>query len=160
MLRTTLLLSLALVALPSCKKKDTTDKPAVSDKGTAETTPPPTAPTAPTPAPVAGDQPAAAGTPVATNPKDLFAEFTKPGGDAMALIDKYHAGATFTGKVKTVGAEQVFLDVDGKNMISTQFTDPAAMKAKNLKAGDSVTVTCKIGGASDNLMMVTDCVLK
>ncbi|MDB4954652.1 MAG: hypothetical protein JWO36_2221 [Myxococcales bacterium] len=167
MLRTTLLLSLSLLVVPSCKKKDAGDKPATAEKGTAETAPAVPAPTAPapTPAPAAADQPEAAGTPVATNPKDLFAEFTKPGVDGMALLDKYHAGATFTGKIKSVGAEEngtpvIMLDVDGKSMISVQFTDPAAIKAKKPKAGDSITVTCKIGGASDNLMMVTDCVLK
>jgi hypothetical protein len=51
------------------------------------------------------------------------------------------------------------MDVDGKNIISLDFTEPVPAKAKGLKAGDSVTVTCKIGGASGALMMVSDCVL-
>jgi hypothetical protein len=169
MIRTALVLSLSLVVLPSCKKKEGDAKPATAEKAAGET-----APAAPTPAapaveapaaPAGAEAPAAAGTPVATNPKDLFAEFTKPDADGMALIEKYRAGATFTGKIKSVGAEEsgkpvIMLDVDGKNTISVDFTDPAAIKAKKPKAGDSITVTCKIGGAMDALMMAIDCVLK
>ena len=64
-----------------------------------------------------------------------------------------------------VGAEEngdpvLFMDVDGKAKISLGFTDKAAIKAKKLKVGDELTVTCKIGGAMDNLMQVTDCVAK
>ena len=108
---------------------------------------------------------AAAGTPAATNPKDLFAEFTKPDADMMALITKYENGATFTGKLVNVAAEAngdpvLFMDVDGKSKISLGFTDKAAIKAKNLKVGDELTVTCKIGGAMDNLMQVIDCSAK
>ena len=108
---------------------------------------------------------AAAGTPAATNPKDLFAEFTKPDGDVMALMTKYENGATFTGKLVNVAAEAngdpvLFMDVDGKSKISLGFTDKAAIKAKNLKVGDELTVTCKIGGAMDNLMQVIDCTAK
>lgn len=109
--------------------------------------------------------PAAAGKPVETNPKDLFADFTKEGGDVMALMTKYEHGATFTGKLVTVSAEEsgtpvLFVDVDGKAKISLGLADPAPFKAKNLKVGDEITVTCKIGGAMDNLMQVTDCTTK
>jgi hypothetical protein len=167
MLRTALLLSLSLLVVPTCKKKDEGDKPATAEKATAEpaAAPAPTPAADPAAAPAPAAAPEAAGTPVATNPKDLFAEFTKPDTDGMALLDKYRPGATFTAKIKSVGAEEdgtpvIMLDVDGKSMISVKFTDPAPIKAKKPKAGDSITVTCKIGGASDNLMMVTDCVLK
>lgn len=113
----------------------------------------------------AAEPAAAAGTPVATNPKDLFADFTKPDADGMALLTKYENGATFTGKLVNVAAEEngdpvLFMDVDGKAKISLGFTDKAAIKAKKLKVGDELTVTCKIGGAMDNLMQVTDCVAK
>jgi len=109
--------------------------------------------------------PAAAGKPVETNPKDLFADFTKPDADVMALMTKYENGATFTGKLVTVAAEEsgtpvLFVDVDGKAKISIGVADPAPFKAKNLKVGDEITVTCKIGGAMDNLMQVIDCTTK
>lgn len=108
---------------------------------------------------------AAAGTPVATNPKDLFAEFTKPDADGMMLLTKYEHGATFTGKLVNVAAEAngdpvLHMDIDGKAKMSLAFTDIPAIKAKGLKVGDEITVTCKIGGAMDNLMMVTDCAQK
>lgn len=78
-------------------------------------------------------------------------------------MDKYKGGATFTAKVKTVAAEEngdpvIMLD-GGKGTISVSFTDKAAIKAKAPKVGDSLTVTCMIGGATDALMMVTDCKL-
>lgn len=113
----------------------------------------------------AAEPTAAAGTPVATNPKDLFAEFTKPDVDGMMLITKYEHGATFTGKIVAVAAEAngdpvLHMDIDGKAKMSLAFTDIPAIKAKALKVGDEITVTCKIGGAMENLMMVTDCAPK
>jgi hypothetical protein len=98
--------------------------------------------------------------PVKTTPKDLFAEFTDPKADGMALINKYHDGATFSGKVSLKGAEEtgkpiLWIDLDGKNHMSLDYTDVA--QAKAVKDGDTITVTCKIGGATGSLMMVTDC---
>ncbi len=147
MTRTALLLALSLALFPACKKKDEAAPAGGNAPAAAEKT---------------AEAPKAAA-PVKTTAKDLFAEFTDPKADGMKLLDKYQNGATFTAPVKTVGAEEsgkpvVMLDVDGKNMISVDFTDPVAAKAKELKAGDSLTVTCKIGGASGALMMVTDCV--
>lgn len=115
--------------------------------------------------PAAGEPAAGGGAAFATNPKDLFAEFTKADADVMALMTKYENGATFTGKLVNVAAEAngdpvLHMDVDGKAKISLAFTDKAAIKAKNPKVGDELTVTCKIGGAMDNLMMVTDCTSK
>ena len=103
---------------------------------------------------------APAGGPVKTDPKALFAEFTAPGTDGMKLLDKYHDGATFSGKVSLKGAEEsgkpiLWIMLDGNKHISLDYTDVA--KAKTVKDGDTVTVTCKIGGADGNLMMVTDC---
>jgi hypothetical protein len=102
------------------------------------------------------------GGPVKTTPRDLFADFTKPDADGLALLDKYRDGATFTGMLKTVGEDEsgravLMMDVDGRNIISLDFTN--ADQAKGHKQGESLTVTCKIGGASGALMMVTDCVL-
>ncbi len=130
-----LLLSLAL-SVTACGKKD--------DKGGGKTD--------------ESAEPAAG--PVKTTPKDLFAAFSDPKADGMALLNKYHDGATFSGKVSVKGAEEtgkpiLWIDIDGKNHMSVDYTD--VTQAKAVKDGDTITVTCKIGGASGNLMMVTDC---
>jgi len=106
-------------------------------------------------------EPAAkAGGPVKTDPKALFDEFTKPGVDGMALIDKYHDGATISGKASVKGHEEdgkpiLWIMLDGNKHISLDYKDVA--KAKAIKDGDTVTATCQVGGAMDNLMMLTDC---
>src|SRR5258706_14146495 len=41
----------------------------------------------------AAEPAAAAGGPVKSTPKDLFAEFSDPKSDGMKLLDKYHDGA-------------------------------------------------------------------
>lgn len=155
------LLTLALVSSFSVACDSKTEEKKVEPK-TAVTPPAATAPVA---APEVAAPPAAAAVPLATTPKDMFAEWTKTDADGLALMTKYENGATFTGKLVTVGAEEdgtpvLFMDVDGKSRISLGFTDVAPVKAKNFKAGDELTVTCKIGGAMDALMQVTDCVLK
>ena len=99
---------------------------------------------------------------VKTTPRELFADFTKPDADGLALLDKYREGATFTGMLKTVGADEtgrpvLMMDVDGRNSIALGFANP--LQAMGHNQGESLTVTCKIGGASGALMMVTDCVL-
>lgn len=99
---------------------------------------------------------------VKTTPRELFADFTRPDVDNLALVDKYRDGATFTGMLETVGEDEngrpiLMMDVDGRNIISLAFIDPR--QAMGHKQGESLTVTCKIGGASGALMMVTDCVL-
>ena len=81
----------------------------------------------------------------------------------MALLTKYDAGATVTGKVIAASKEEsgtpvIFLDIDGKHKMSLKFTDPASVKGT--KIGDTLTVTCKIGGADEQVMMVTDCAKK
>jgi hypothetical protein len=96
--------------------------------------------------------------PVKTDPKALWADFNG-GVKGMDLLDKYRDGATFTGTVKNVGEEIdhdpfVAVDIDGKNIIMLKFADKA--KAK-VKAGDSITVTCKIGGASGAMMLADEC---
>ncbi len=159
------LLTLALVASFSVACDSKTDDKKVEAKTTAAPTAA-TAPaaTAPAATPVVEAPPAAAA-PVVITPKDLFAEWTKPDADGLALMTKYEHGATFTGKLVNVSAEEsgtpvLFMDVDGKSKISLAFTDVEAIKAKKLKVGDELTVTCKIGGAMDALMQVTDCVAK
>jgi hypothetical protein len=147
-MRIALLLSLSLLAFPACsKKKDdaaggakTADKAAAGDdKGAAP-----------------------AGGPVKTDPKALWADFTAPNTDAMKLLDKYHDGASFSGKASVKGAEEsgkpiIWVDIDGTNHMSLDYTDVA--KAKAVKDGDTVNVTCKVGGADPTmkLMMMTDC---
>jgi hypothetical protein len=110
-------------------------------------------------------EPAAAAGPVKTTPQALWADFTDPKVDGMKLLDKYRGGATFTGTIKIASAQEngdpiLFMDVDGSNnKISLDFIDKAAIKAKAPKVGDSLTVTCQIGGASGALMQVMDCKL-
>ena len=98
--------------------------------------------------------------PVHTTPRELFVDFTRPAADGVLLLEKYRDGATFTATIKTVGAEEdgtpvVWVDVDGENLLTLDFADPAPA---NLRAGARVTVTCRIGGASGALMIVTRCV--
>ena len=137
-----MIFSLSFLAMAACGKKSD-DKTAA--KGAEPAAAAPAAP---------------AGGPVKSTPKDLFAEFSDPNADGMKLLDKYHDGATFSGKVAVKGAEEsgkpiLWIDIDGKNHMSLDYTDVNAAKA--VKDGDTVTVTCKIGGASGTLMMVTDC---
>lgn len=97
--------------------------------------------------------------PVHTTAKQLFEDFTRPEADGLVLLDKYRDGATFTATIKTVGTEEdgapvVWIDIDGENVMSLDFDEPAP---RDLRAGAELTVTCKIGGASGALMMVTSC---
>lgn len=97
--------------------------------------------------------------PVLTTPKQLFDDFTSPDTNGIALLDKYRDGATFTATIKTVGTEEdgkpvVWIDVDAENLMSLDFADPAP---RDLHPGAELTVTCKLGGASGALMMVTSC---
>jgi hypothetical protein len=96
--------------------------------------------------------------PVQTTPRALFEDFTRPDADGFALADKYRDGATFTATIKTVGAEEdgalvVWIDIDGENLMTLDFAEPPA----RVQVGGELTVTCKIGGASGALMMVTGC---
>jgi hypothetical protein len=136
--RTTLALALACSLFAACSKK--TDSGANAADKSAE-------------APAAG--------PVKTTAADLFADFTKPGGDAMALMNKYHDGATFSGTVKTAPGDEapttmIIAAGDKKNIIA-QFKPEAAAKIKTVKSGDSVTITCKVDGASGAMMQASDC---
>jgi hypothetical protein len=149
MTRIALCLSLSLLVFPACKKKD--DAAGKGSAATAEKT-----------TDKGGDKAAPAAGPVKTTPKDLFAEFGEGNkADPMALMDKYKDGATFSGVVKTAPGDaaptSAIMDVDGKNMIMMDFKDAAAVKA--VKAGDTITATCKIGGESGAMMQVNDCEL-
>jgi hypothetical protein len=145
-------LSLALFAVTACgkdsKSKDTDkDKGSSAAGGTKEKE-------KPTDPPAAG--------PFKTDPKALFAEFGEnSGADPMALIDKYKNGATFSGVITTGPGDAMpnaaMMDVDGKNHIMMDFTDAASIK--DVKAGDTITATCQIGGEMDTMMQVSDCVL-
>jgi hypothetical protein len=100
--------------------------------------------------------------PVATTPHQLFEDFTRPDADGLALLDKYAGGATFTATIKTVGVDEdgapvVWIDVDGDNVMSLDFAPPPP---QGLRAGSRLTVTCRIGGASGALMMVTGCLVR
>jgi len=96
--------------------------------------------------------------PVVTTPQALFADFTRPEADGLALLDKYRDGATFTAIIHTIGSEDdgrpvVWIDVDGENLMTLDFAEPP----RELVVGGELTVTCRIGGASGALMMVTGC---
>lgn len=127
---------LSLITACGNKKDDKSDKSAVPDKPAG---------------------------PSKVDVKALWADFSG-GLKGMALLDKYRDPVTFTAPVKSVGEEMdhspiVLLDVDGKNMITLKFTDPKVVLARAPKAGDSLTVTCKIGGANGVLMMALDCTM-
>lgn len=94
--------------------------------------------------------------PVKTTPLRLFDEFMH--ADA-ALVDRYRDGVTFSAVIKTVGEDErgrpvVWIDVDGTDLITLDFSDPPPT---GLRAGTTLTVTCRIAGASGALMMVTAC---
>jgi hypothetical protein len=100
------------------------------------------------------------GGPVKTSPQALFADFAPDSKlKGMDLLDKYHDGATFTGnviaKLGGEGKDTPYVDAGNNNKISLEYQDAA--KSKAVKIGDSVTVTCKIGGESGHLMMALDC---
>src|SRR5262245_8894281 len=96
--------------------------------------------------------------PIHTTPRELFEDFTRPDADGPTLLDKYRAGATFTATIRTAGVDDdgrwvVWVDVDGENMMTLDFAEPPG----ELEVGGELTVTCRIGGASGALMMVTSC---
>lgn len=155
MIRTTLAIAFCcLFTAAACKKKkeeggDTT-KTTTADKTTEKTG-----------GDMAGGDKAAADKPKEMSATDLWNDYNKPGQDGMALMEKWRAGVIVNGTVKTVAGENsVWLDGAGHN-VQLDFTDAAALKAKGVKAGDTVTAQCKIGGSDgSNLMMLTDCALK
>jgi hypothetical protein len=153
MLRTSIVIALALLVAPACKKKEgeggkpaegaKTDKPA---EGAAK--------------------PAESGGAPAMEAPALFADYNAPGQDGLALMKKWENGVAVSGTVKRVITEEagnvaVWLDGGDKNNVSLGFTDEGkAAKDKGVKEGDKVSAQCKIGGASGTLMMLIDCVLK
>jgi hypothetical protein len=99
--------------------------------------------------------------PVETTPRALFDDFTRPDADRIALVDKYAGGVSFTATIKTVGSDDegapvVWIDIDGENVMSLEF----ARRPDGLRAGALLSVTCRIGGASGALMMVTSCLVR
>jgi hypothetical protein len=94
--------------------------------------------------------------PVKTTTLRLFDEFMHAD---IALVDRYRDGVTFSAVIKTVGEDErgrpvVWIDVDGTDLITLDFSDPPPT---GLRAGATLTVTCRIAGASGALMMVTAC---
>ncbi|MDQ3364958.1 MAG: hypothetical protein M3680_05975 [Myxococcota bacterium] len=103
--------------------------------------------------------------PVKMSAEELVADFSqeRKGQDAVAFMNKYREGATFTGKIKqvTMMDEDPMIMMDGGNGVNIQldFADKAAIRAKGVKSDETLTVTCQIGGKSGGLMMATDCKL-
>jgi hypothetical protein len=105
----------------------------------------------------------------AKGPKKLTApEFFKHYNslEGMAVLDAYGDGVTVSGTVQRTieegdGSLVVWLDVEAGKWVSLGFTDKGqAAKDKGVKAGDSVTATCKVGGGMDNYIMNIDCVME
>jgi len=141
------IIALSIVTMAACSKKK--DAPASGADKPAE-----------------GGEAAAAAGPLTMQAPALFDDFNKPGADGMALLDKYRAGVVVTGTVTNTITEMdnsvsVMLDAGGTHKMSVGFTDKgAAASKKGVKAGDSLTATCKVGGSDGNLMMLIDCALK
>ncbi|MBA3820200.1 MAG: hypothetical protein H0X17_15010 [Deltaproteobacteria bacterium] len=103
--------------------------------------------------------------PVKMSAEELVADFSKErkGQEAVAFLNKYRDGVTFTGKVKqvTMMEEDPMIMLDGGNGVNIQldFADKAAIRAKGVKSDETLTVTCQIGGKNGGLMMASDCKL-
>jgi hypothetical protein len=156
MTRINVALFLSLSLLAACGKKADDKAAPAGQPAPATKAGEPAAVPAPTPEPAAE----AAAAPVKSTVKDVFVEFTKPDTDGMALLDKYKGGVTLTTKVAVKGHEEtgkpvLWADIDGKAHASLDYTDVET--SKKIKDGEEVTVTCKVGGAMDNMMMLIDC---
>ena len=112
------------------------------------------------------ETPAAADKPLVMDAPALFADFTKPDQDGMALLTKYKPGVLVTGTVTQViteeaGNSSVWLDGGDGNKISLGFKDDGkAAKDKGVKKDDKISAQCNVGGADGKLMMLIDCDLK
>jgi hypothetical protein len=153
MIRTSLVLALAMVVFPACKKKDADTGAAKATEAKADTT-------------AAGDKPAAAAAPAKMDAPALFDDFNKPGQDPMALLDKWKPGVLVSGTVTNTITEEagnttVWLDGGNNHKVTLGFKDDGkAAKDKGVKKDDKITAQCQIGGSDGNMMMLTDCELK
>jgi len=148
-MRVAVVVALSGSAVASCGKTEAGQSPAAK----------PAEPAAdkPAPAPVVDTTPPRAAPPpgVPTTPKDLFADFAKPGADRAAVMAKYGAGVTFTARVVETGGEDVGFDIDGDHQILATFADPG--QAMAVKVGDALAVTCKLKRGDDRGVQVSDC---
>ncbi len=86
--------------------------------------------------------------------------------EGMAVLDEYGDGVIVSGTVKQTieegdGSLVVWLDAEGGKWVSLGFVDQgAAAKGKGVKAGDSLTAQCQVGGGMDNYIMNIDCVMQ
>jgi hypothetical protein len=119
----------------------------------------------------AADKPAEGGGGAAAGPQSyaapaLFDDFNKPGQDGQALYEKFNAGVVVSGTVTNTITEMdnsmsVWLDAGNNHHVTLGFKDNgAAASKKGVKAGDSVSASCQVGGSDGKMMMLTDCVLK
>lgn len=152
MLRTSIALSLALLVVPACKKKEG-DSAAKATEGAKPTE-------------KAADKPAAGGAPQAMEAPALFDDYNKPGQEPMALLDKWKPGVIVSGTVtntitEEAGNTSVWLDGGNNHKVTLGFKDDGkAAKEKGVKKDDKITAQCQIGGSDGNMMMLTDCELK
>ena len=100
----------------------------------------------------------------------LWDEYTSGKYKGMDLLNRYRPGVKVTGKVKQVIGQEdpktnlnIWIDADGEHWIDAQFMPDgpgtAAARAKGVKVGDDVTVTCKISGRTDNFILLNDCAM-
>ena len=117
----------------------------------------------------AADKPAeggAAAGPLTMAAPALFDDFNKPGQDGQALYEKYNAGIVVSGAVTNTITEMdnsvsLWLDAGNGHHVTLAFKDNGkAASAKGVKAGDTVSASCQVGGSDGKMMMLTDCALK
>jgi hypothetical protein len=100
--------------------------------------------------------------------KAFWDDYTSDKYPGMKLLDRFRPGVKFTGTVKAVMGQDdpgqnyhIWIDVDGQKWIDAQWLtdDPGAQAArdKKTKQGDTVTLTCKITGMTDNFIGVHEC---
>jgi hypothetical protein len=117
-------------------------------------------PKAPAAAPAGTAAPKAAGAPRLTAPAFFKESNTLSGAQAMT---RYKHGLVVSGSVlRTIkemdGSHHVWLDAHAGNYISLAFKDKgAAVVARGIKKGDSVTARCELGGGIDKYIMVLHC---
>jgi hypothetical protein len=104
-----------------------------------------------------------AGAPEMSAP-DFFAHYS--GLEGMEVLDAYRDGVIVSGTVLRTIEEMdeslaLWLDASDGKWVSLNFTDDgAAAREQGLAKDASAKAECKVGGATDNYVMLIDCELK